>query len=127
MVLISNKHVVGLMPIFLMCLFSCLNGQLPHVYDFTWFESFTLPNYDTFLHDRDSDHNMFPPVNEKGFVEEASVSNLFIKNSEENFASADGISKDSSHFNGNSVQQSDRYRWLKSIDILHAYKCIELQ
>lgn len=126
MMLIKKKHFVVLMPIFLICLLSCLNGQLPHVYDLTWFESFPLPNYDSFLNDHDTvmgpisdTHKMFSPGNGKGFLDEDSVSNKFIKNSEENFASADGISKDSGHFDGHSVQQSDRYRWIKSIDILY--------
>ena len=109
---------VVLMSILHIYLLTYVNCQLPNIYDLTWFESFSLQNYDGFLNDYDTGmgsksdpHKIFSSSNV--FVDEDPVdknTNAFLKSTEENVMSADGLSEDGGHFEGRLVQQSDRCR-----------------
>ena len=121
MVVMKLACFVVLMSIFNIYFLACVNCQLPNIYDLTWFESFSLQNYDGFLNDYNTDmgsnsetHKMFPSSNPHVFLDEDPVSigkntNKYVKNSEENIVSADGPTEDSGHFDGRSIQHSDRY------------------
>lgn len=98
-----------------------VNGQLPNIYDLTWFESFSIQNYDGFW--KDSETNVganrdtkkaFEYGNNDIFSYEDLVSaekipNTFSKTKEDNTQSADVSSEESGHFDSHSVQQSNRF------------------
>ena len=97
-----------------------VNGQLPNIYDLTWFESFSIQNYDRFW--KDSERNVEANRDEKktleygnneifsyeDLVSSEKTPNTFSKTKEDNIESADVSSEESSHFDSHSVQQSNR-------------------
>ena len=106
--------------------FSWIRSQLPNVYDLTWFESFSLQDYNGLLNyfgsSSETDSTKMAHTydgqggsrlnSENNFWNEDTrlldSMNLF-KRTEENVKSADGSSDDGGHFYGHSVQQSDRH------------------
>ena len=93
------------------------NCQLPNIYDLSWFESFSLQNYETFL--RDHNTNFQPNKDENdvfsqgdsdiNFQEDPTLSSKkFMKTTENNIESADASLENSVHFDSSYVQQSDR-------------------
>ena len=105
-------------------LLPCVYCQLPNLYDLTWFESFSLQNYDEFLTSHDdtkinsksdsqtlfsqSDIDTFLAGDLKSSSDK--TSNKFTRTTDDsNVESADVLSEDSGHFDSLFVQQSDRY------------------
>ena len=105
---------------------SWVRSQLPNVYDLTWFESFSLQDYNGLLNyfgsssetdstkmaDTYDGQGGFRINSENNFWDEDTrlldSMNLF-KRTEKNVKSADGSSDDGGHFYSHSVQQSDRH------------------
>ena len=105
-------------------LLPCVYCQLPNIYDLTWFESFSLQNYDEFLTSHD-DTNFNPKSDSQKLFSQSDIdsfladdlrsssdktSNKFTRTTDDSHAeSADVLSRDSGHFDSLFVQQSDRY------------------
>ena len=94
-----------------------VNCQLPNIYDLSWFESFSLQNYETFLRDHDThfshnkdEHKVFPQGDYDIVLQEelSSSSKKFMETTKNNMESADASSEDGGHFDSRFVQQSDR-------------------
>ena len=105
-------------------LLPCAHCQLPNIYDLTWFESFSLQNYDEFLTTQD-DTKFNPKSDSQSFFSQSDIdtflagdfrssldktSNKFTRTTaDSNVESADVLSEDGGHFDSRFVQQSDRY------------------
>ena len=101
-----------------------INCQLPNLYDLTWFESFSLQNYEEFLTSHDdtkfnqkrdsqkvfsqSDIDVFL-ADDLGSSLDKSSSKFTTTTEDSNVESADVLSEDGGHFDSRFVQQSDRY------------------
>ena len=103
----------------------CVHCQLPNLYDLTWFESFSLQNYDEFLTSFHDDTKFNPKTDSQNLFSQSDINTFLaddVKNSldktsnkftrttdDSNVESADVSSEDSGHFDSRFVQQSDRY------------------
>ena len=124
--MLTVKSVVCIVLIFTIDInfLPCVNCQLPNLYDLTWFESFSLQNYDEFLtshgetkfSQKSDSQKVFSQSDIDKFLADdlgsslGRASNKFPTTTDDSHVeSADVLSEDGGHFDSRFVQQSDRY------------------
>ena len=86
----------------------CVHCQLPNIYDLTWFDSFSLENYEGLFNSQDTKLHEASSLDEK-IVKSNNGYEKSKKTTEENNESADASLEEGGHFDSRFVQQSDRY------------------
>jgi len=86
----------------------CVHCQLPNIYDLTWFDSFSLENYEGLFNGQDTKlYESSNPLDEN-IVTSNTGNEKSKKTTEDNNESADASLEDGGHFDSRFVQQSDR-------------------
>ena len=86
----------------------CVTCQLPNIYDLTWFESFSLENYEGLFNSHDQKiKEASSPLEEKITLSNKEFEK-FAKTTEDSNESADVSLEEGGHFDSRFVQQSDR-------------------
>jgi len=85
----------------------CVHCQLPNIYDLTWFDSFSLENYEGLFNSQDTKLHEASNLDEK-IVKSNNGYEKSKKTTEENNESADASLEEGGHFDSRFVQQSDR-------------------
>ena len=97
----------------------CVNCQLPNIYDLTWFDSFSLENYEGLFNNHDRTHGSNPETSnilphgsaiDENLMSSSNDFEKFAKTTEDNNESADASLEEGGHFDSRFVQQSDRYK-----------------
>ena len=87
----------------------CVHCQLPNIYDLTWFDSFSLENYEGLFNSQDTKlYESSNPLDEN-IVTSNNDYEKSKKTMEDNNESADASLEEGGHFDSRFVQQSDRY------------------
>ena len=95
----------------------CVHCQLPNIYDLTWFDSFSLENYEGLFNSQDTKLHDASNLDEK-IVNSNNGYEKSKKTTEENNESADASLEEGGHFDSRFVQQSDRYETIMHFSLV---------
>ena len=95
----------------------CVHCQLPNIYDLTWFDSFSLENYEGLFNSQDTKLHDASNLDEK-IVKSNNGYEKSKKTTEENNESADASLEEGGHFDSRFVQQSDRYETIMHFSLV---------